>query len=220
MFPLKAIKDALKSFWPHRRDAAVKRGVVGLEERPHPQRPIVLVSPACPYCGEIQEPPPQRRRKCRDCGEVIYTRTNQHERKRYLITAEHLEQAELKERNSRWQDLSRQVQDAMMEGDWAALAQAYREQSEILFVEGRPHQHVRQEAVKAELRRLQQSTIKYVRVSTSRDERVCADCSALEGVTFSVSDALTQLPLPNLTCTDGDNPHGGRCRCIFLPEVG
>ncbi len=26
---------------------------------------------ACPYCGEIQNPPPKRKKKCRDCGKPI-----------------------------------------------------------------------------------------------------------------------------------------------------
>ena len=26
---------------------------------------------ACPYCGEIQDPPPKRKKKCRDCGRII-----------------------------------------------------------------------------------------------------------------------------------------------------
>ena len=58
-----------------------------------PQRsgPIELVSPACPYCGAVQDPPPQRRKKCRDCGEVIHTRTDRVERKRYLLTADEAE---------------------------------------------------------------------------------------------------------------------------------
>ena len=32
------------------------------------QNPLTL---ACPYCGEIQDPPPKRKKKCRACGEPI-----------------------------------------------------------------------------------------------------------------------------------------------------
>ncbi len=53
--------------------------------------PIVLVDPACPYCGVVQDPSPKQREKCRDCGQVIYTYTDQEERKRYLLTAEQAE---------------------------------------------------------------------------------------------------------------------------------
>ena len=38
-----------------------------------PRPPIALIHAACPYCGVIQDPPPTRRKKCRDCKETIYT---------------------------------------------------------------------------------------------------------------------------------------------------
>ena len=60
-------------------------------EHPAPLPPITLSSPACPYCGVIQEPPPTRRRNCRDCGETIHVRTDREERKKYLLTAEEAE---------------------------------------------------------------------------------------------------------------------------------
>ena len=65
---------------------------------PRPEEPeqgrssaIELVSPACPYCGVIQDPPPKRRKKCRDCGETIHTRTDRIERKKHLLTADEAE---------------------------------------------------------------------------------------------------------------------------------
>ena len=58
---------------------------------PQASGPIELASAACPYCGVVQDPPPQRRKKCRDCGEVIHTRTDRVERKRYLLTADEAE---------------------------------------------------------------------------------------------------------------------------------
>ena len=53
--------------------------------------PIMFVDPACPYCRVVQDPFPQRREKCRDCGQVIYTYTDRKARKRYLLTAEEAE---------------------------------------------------------------------------------------------------------------------------------
>ena len=69
-----------------------------------PQRsgPIELVSPACPYCGVIQDPPPQRRKKCRDCGETIHTRTDRIEGKKYLLTAD-----EAARREQEWRETGR-----------------------------------------------------------------------------------------------------------------
>ena len=79
--------------------------IIGISEArfPDTSTPITLNSPACPYCGVIQEPPPTRRRKCRDCGEVIFTHTDRMERKRYLLTEE-----QVNVRREQWLDSRRQ----------------------------------------------------------------------------------------------------------------
>ena len=74
---------------------------------PKPRRSlpsITLDDPACPYCGAVQDPPPQRRRKCRDCGETIHTRTDQETRKRYLITATEADRLHRQQREERWKE--------------------------------------------------------------------------------------------------------------------
>ena len=115
-------------------------------KRPGPLPPITLSSPACPYCGVIQEPPPARRRKCRDCGQTIHVRTDREERKKYLLTAEEDARLARERRNEEWKRLSELVRVAMQAGDWKSLQSAYQQQANILFVEGRPHLHVAQEA--------------------------------------------------------------------------
>ena len=30
------------------------------------------MNPECPYCGVVQDPPAQRKRKCHDCGQPIH----------------------------------------------------------------------------------------------------------------------------------------------------
>ena len=184
-----------------------------------PLPPIVLVSAACPYCRVVQEPSPKRRRKCQDCDQIIYIRTDQVERKRYLLTKEQADQAERDRRNVRWKELSLQVQSAMQGGDWQLLRITYHQQASILFNEGRPHRHVTESAMKAELMGFQQVGINSVQVSTCQDERVCAECRALDGAVFTVADAMERMPLPGRDCTDAKdkNPHGGRCRCRYSP---
>ena len=115
-------------------------------KRPAPLPLITLLSPACPYCGVIQEPPPMRRRKCRDCGQIIHVRTDREERKKYLLTAEEAERRAAKDaglarerRNEEWKQLSEQVRVGMQAGDLQSLQAAYQQQARILFVEGRPH---------------------------------------------------------------------------------
>ena len=108
-------------------------------KRPAPLPPITLSSPACPYCGVIQEPPPTRRRKCRDCGQVIHVLTDREERKKYLLTAEEDARLARERRNEEWKRLSEMVRVAMQAGDWKSLQAAYQQQARILFIEGRPH---------------------------------------------------------------------------------
>ena len=188
-------------------------------KRPGPLPPITLSSPACPYCGVIQEPPPTRRRKCRDCGQTIHVRTDREERKKYLLTAEEDARLARERRNEEWKRLSELVRVAMQAGDWKSLQSAYQQQANILFVEGRPHLHVAQEARRAQLMSLLETSIADVKVRTSDDERVCAYCQSLDRKVFTIQEALEAMPIPGPICTDGNqqNPHGGRCRCGYSP---
>ena len=187
--------------------------------------PITLENAACPYCGVIQEPPPQRRRKCKDCGEIIHIHTDRAAATKYLLTETQAKRVERQQQDARWKELSKLVQTASQDGDLNALASAYDQQASILFDAGRPHHHVAREAMRCSLLAKQQLGISQVKVSTSQDERVCAHCQSLEGKVFSVDEALASMPLPGPSCTDGSdrNGHGGRCRCIYvavIPEAG
>ena len=179
--------------------------------------PITLASPACPYCGVIQDPPPQRRKKCNDCGQVIYTWTDRETRKKYLLTEQEARAHEHNRRDARWQEISEQVRVASQAGDLQALRLAYYQQAEILFVEGRNHLEPRQLSASVELRHMQSIGIERVRVRTVKDERVCSHCKSWEGKIISVEDALEQMPVPGPTCDDNryGNPYGGRCRCRY-----
>ncbi len=119
-------------------------------ERPAPLPSITLSSPACPYCGVIQEPPPTRRRKCRDCGQMIHVRTDWEERRKYFLTAEEDARLVRERRNEEWKQLSEQVHVAVQASDWRSLQGAYQQQASILFAEGRPHRHVAQEERRAQ----------------------------------------------------------------------
>ena len=196
--------------------------------RPAPLPPITLSSPACPYCGVIQEPPPMRRRKCRDCGQIIHVRTNMEERKKHLLIAEEAERraaidARLarEQRNEEWKQLSEQVRLAMQAGDWKSLQAAYQQQARILLAEGRPHRHVAQEATRAQLMSLLELGVAAVKIRTADDERVCAYCQSLDGKVFTIQEALEVMPIPGPNCTDGNeqNPHGGRCRCVYVAVI-
>ena len=129
--------------------------------------------------------------------------------------------AEKSKRDKHWKELSKQVEKSLRAGDWEATSQAYHGQAGILFAEGRPHFRVREEAHRCHLRSLAGLRIKKVTVSTCEDERVCNYCNSLNGKTFSVDKALETMPLPGKQCTDGakENPHGGRCRCLYMAVI-
>ena len=92
-----------------------------------------------------------------------------------MLTAEEAERRATKEaqlarerRNEEWRRLSEQVRVAMQAGDWKFLQSAYQQQANILFVEGRPHLHVAQEARRAQLMSFLETSIADVKVRTSR----------------------------------------------------
>ena len=111
-------------------------------------------------------------------------------------------------RNEDWKQLSEQVRVAMQAGDWQSLQAAYQQQARILFVEGRPHHHVVQEAKRAQLMLLLELGVADVKVLTVDDERVCAHCQSFDGKVFTIQEALEAMPIPGPNCTDGnENPH-------------
>ena len=196
-------------------------GITSATEFPKATGPIELVSAACPYCGVIQEPPPQRRKRCRDCGETIHVHSDRSERKKYLLTANDLERLERGRRDAEWKRLSKLGQEAMRAGDWGSLQGVYQQQASILFVEGRPYRHIALEAGRAKLMQMYELGIPSVKVRSANDERVCEYCDSLDRRVYSIGDALELMPIPGPSCTDGNeqNPHGGRCRCIYIAAI-
>ena len=172
---------------------------------------------ACPYCGATQEPPPQRKRKCRDCGEPIYVQKLRDGTKR-LLTEDEARKRERSERDKRRDDLKTQAQSALAERDWQTASQAYFGLASIQFEEGKEHYQEAQEAHKCDLLSKREAGIKKVEILTCDDERVCDECRTLEGKVFAVGTALKRMPLPGQHCKDGSdkNPHGGRCRCVYV----
>ena len=135
----------------------------GLRVRRSTPPTITLVSAACPYCGVPQDPPPVRRRKCKDCGQVIHVRVDP-QNKKHLVTA----------------------------GD----AMRYEREQRTAMQQ-------------ASLTRMSAAGIQQVKVSTARDERVCARCAALDGKVFSIDDA----PRMEEIC---ENDY---CRCVLNPVI-
>ena len=169
-------------------------------------------SAACPYCGKAHCPPPQRRLKCRDCGRLIYVRTDQRTGKRRLLTESQAEDIQRREGAARWRELTQTAQSAERPGDLQAMQQAYRDQAYFLNHEGKPHHDAARKAARCELLRMQRSGVHTVVVMTCQDERVCDYCQRLEGKEFDVAEALHTMPLPR---PHRDRNHG-LCRCVYV----
>ena len=191
-----------------------------------PPPPIVLDSPACPYCGVIQDPPPTRRKKCRDCKETIHTWTNQETRRKYLLTLKDRDRIRREEWDAEWKVLNSQVIEGVSSGDWHSVKMAYFRQALMLFQKGGDHQRLALESRKSELRyyqnfeSYQRMGVTRVTISTA-EEASCAECRSLQGKDFGIHDALELMPIPVHSCqTWADkNEYGGWCRCSYNPVI-
>ena len=199
---------------------------------PEPLPPITLVSPACPYCGVLQEPAPTRRRKCRDCGEYIHPRSDRRERKRYLYTEAQATEWDWEHTDQKWRWRNQQKTTAMKTGDWSLLATASDAMALMLFHRGRDHRQLAEEAKRAELRQYQATevsmaddarrvvsvVVKEIRIASDEYEQ-CPTCRVVKGRRLAVTDALQLMPLPVKGCTrfEEHNRYGGLCRCQYSP---
>ena len=192
----------------------------------HPLPPIVLDSADCPYCGVIQEPPPTRRKRCRDCKETIYTWTDQESRRKYLLTREDYSRIRQEEWDAEWKALNTQVIDGSRAGDWHKVKMAHFRQSLMLFQQGRDHHRLASESRKSELRyyrtfeMYREMGVTKVEIHTG-EEAACEECRSLHGKVFEISQALEVMPIPVRTClTWADkNEHGGWCTCSYNPVI-
>lgn len=100
-------------------------------------------------------------------------------------------------------------------------------------IDGKPDFHTAQEARKAELMRYQSSTVvTHVRVITCKAYS-CPSCQRLEGLKFTIEEALAKMPIPNPQCTwarlagargtdtarEDAERNPGWCRCVYAPVV-
>ena len=188
--------------------------------KPQPAQPRQQAPPsACPYCGAVLDPAPQRNRKCPHCGERIVVRTRRSDRAKLLLTEEsdfRRVERELTEkwgyappRDVFWGLASEAAMAAMRTGDEHQLSMVYWQQARLLFEEGREHLQIQREAEKATLHRYAKQGIGHVEIQAGE----CGVCRADDGRRFSVSDALEKLPIPKEQCENG------WCKCMWLPVV-
>ena len=186
--------------------------------------PIVLDNAACPYCGVVQEPPPTRRKRCRDCKETIYTWTDQETRRKYLLTRQEHVRISQREWDAEWKALNAEVIDGNRTGDWHTVQMAYFQQALMLFKKGRDHRELAAESRKSELRYYRalevyrEMGVTKIEIVTA-EEAACEECRPLHGRAFEIDQALELMPIPVPTCRtwEEENEHGGWCRCLYSP---
>ena len=188
--------------------------------------PIVLDNAACPYCGVVQEPPPTRRKKCRDCKETIFTWTDQESRRKHLLTQQEHARITQQEWDTEWKSLNAQIVDGSRTGDWHTVKMAHFKQGLMLFDKARDHQLLAAESRKSELRyyrtlpSYREMGVTMVEISTA-GEGACEECGPLHGQVFKIDQALEAMPIPMPTCRNRaeKNEHGGWCRCSYSPII-
>lgn len=79
----------------------------------------------CPHCGSAFDRPPQRKTKCKSCGNVVFVRTRPKDRQRVLVTPE--QAAALEEEWSQQYEYARVIRTARpgFDAEKAALTQKF-----------------------------------------------------------------------------------------------
>ena len=109
-----------------------------------------------------------------------------------------------------WDIAVSKLQTAMRLADWQRMGFIYFSQALFLYDSGKPHMRLLQEAAKCELRSLEESGLSQASILAIEPPGGCAICWAAHDRRFTISDALTKMPVPNPRCTNG------WCRCTWL----
>lgn len=193
-------------------------------------------NPNCPHCNAILNPIPQRKTKCRSCGKDIYVRTDPFDKQKtyYLNHDDALllgvvrdlqisEKAFTKAKNKAskgqslgdivWGLIAQEKQKAARNNDWQTISSITWRQARHLYEVGREYFHVQQAAMKEKLQGVLAQGVTHVKISSCRDDRTCEKCKSLEGMVFSIKEALEKMPLP-VKCDNGE-----MCRCVYAYEM-
>jgi len=187
---------------------------------------------ACPYCLVELEQQPSPRKKCPNCGHLMFVR------KGILITKEEAEIHDVLIRLEQFgiskqqftkhnQELTKQSDKQASVNDtvWRILnvlageKQSYFEKKQIYFemarfsrMEGRDTKPYIVEVARMELLDIMESGLEKVQLNNVNDDQVCEACRAVQGKTFTISEALSDMPIPNLCQND-------ECRCRYVAKL-
>jgi len=178
----------------------------------------------CPHCNIVLDSLPQRKTKCSSCGKEIYVRTLPFNQQKLL----------LKQDDAYSLDVLKNID--ITESEYKALLSSSSESKglkdnvlKLLEKKGRLWEKVRllymledeeyftylQNFQRTQLLELKkQGIVKKVKILTARDDRTCEKCRALEGMAFTIDEAIEKMPLP-VKC----NNEEGWCRCVYTYEM-
>lgn len=176
----------------------------------------------CPYCASELNPVPKRKKECPNCGKFILVR------KGVLLTQDDADihdwlvqftassiPVDRREfdvvRESLGQEFGKQatVNDTV----WRILNRYRSEQSYYLMarlaqMENRDPRPFIVSAHKTALHRMRSDGVKLVHIANMNDSYVCDECKKLAGATFTIEQALKELPIPS-RCSH-------ECRCFYV----
>lgn len=161
----------------------------------------------CPYCGVKLDPPPQRARKCSDCGEKFFVRKSLRDGNRYIYTAGDIRQEE------ETIEAERSLNEAERGRERLLKQNGWREGRD-----GKLHPPATPDEVERRLRnellRMRDEGalgFKGVKVCLANNPDMCpTDCAVRKIKSMSLSRALEDMPIPRL-CESRD----GYCRCFW-----
>lgn len=192
---------------------------------------------ACPYCGVILNPAPKRKKKCPDCGNIMFVREGRpvteaqaeefderrefaswgiSEQERRALRSELAKQWGVppSRRDVRWNMLTRKIHEAAQRSDIEAISRWQWLQARQLFEEGRPHLELLRESMKNQLlayeMRLRGPDADVLSAQVRIIADNCAVCQRNDGKTMTIAIALKHLPIPNERCENG------WCACSWI----
>jgi hypothetical protein len=190
--------------------------------------------PKCPYCDALLEKKPARKKKCPHCSNYIFVRKGRLLTESQKIVEEWLDRLgafgitrqafdQHRERLAKQfgfrpsvNDTVWRVLNSLVAGttDHSQAKLIYCEMARLVRGEGKDPKPYLAEAAKQELLDLKESgVISQVRVNTVNDRFVCSKCRALAEKTFTIDQALHDMPIPN-ACENEDG-----CRCWYSAVI-
>lgn len=113
--------------------------------------------------------------------------------------------------DKQWGEFGRQSREAAKVGDWKRIKEIYLQQIDFLHKENRDSSHIKSAYLLCDAQEAaSRGAATHVQIITSRDDRVCEKCRALEGKEYTIDEVVKLRPLPIKCATEYP------CRCNYI----